>query len=175
MANTKYREEYIKLVRWMARAGLTDKEIAEEIGIQRSTLNNWKKRYPEFAEALKQGKDVIDDMVEDALLKRALGYEYEETKIIAEDKKVKQVVKTKKSFIPDTTAQIFWLKNRRPDKWRDRRDIEHAGNINHNIREESKRELIKALTEDKKLAGRALPVLLEIAGSNGRRTGSADN
>ena len=99
-----------------------------------STLYEWKKKYPEISEALKKGKEVIDRQVENALLKRALGYEYEEVKqIIEKDEKGKdrkRIEKTVKQVAPDTTAQIFWLKNRKPDEWRDRQNIEHSGNIN---------------------------------------------
>ena len=92
--------------------------------------------YPEISEALKKGKEVVDRQVENALLKRALGYSYEEvTKEICENPEtgnleMKITKKVKKEVVPDTTAQIFWLKNRRPDKWRDKRDVEHSGGLN---------------------------------------------
>ncbi len=134
MARTKYREEYAQLARWMARAGQTDAEIAKELKCSRSTLANWKKQFPEFAEALGQGKEIVDHMVEDALLKRALGYEYKETKEEREPgengemKLLKRTVTTK-MVIPDTTAQIFWLKNRDPEHWRDKHDLDVPGGI----------------------------------------------
>ena len=83
------------------------------------TLYEWKKKYPEISEALKKGKEVVDIQVENALLKRALGYEYVEDKVEM-GPNGKKVTQTIKQVIPDTTAQIFWLKNRRPDKWRDK-------------------------------------------------------
>ena len=125
----KYRdwitqEGLLKIEGW-ARDGLTDEQISHNIGIHPSTLYDWQKKYSEIAEALKKGKEVIDRQVENALLKRALGYEYEEVKqIIEKDEKGKdrkRIEKTIKQVIPDTTAQIFWLKNRKPDEWR-RRD-----------------------------------------------------
>ena len=126
-------EGLLKIEGW-ARDGLTDEQIAHNIGIVSSTLYEWKKKYPEISEALKKGKEVIDRQVENALLKRALGYEYEEVKqIIEKDEKGKdrkRIEKTVKQVAPDTTAQIFWLKNRKPDEWRDRQNIEHSGNIN---------------------------------------------
>lgn len=111
----------------MARDGLVNEEIANQVGIHPSTLYDWQKKYPEIAKALKRGKEVIDRQVENALLKRALGYEYEEVKIIVEkDEKgneKKRQEKVIKKVVPDTTAQIFWLKNRKPIEWRDKREI----------------------------------------------------
>jgi len=121
------KEGLLKIEGW-ARDGLTDKQIAHNIGITEQTLNNWKKRFPSLFEALKRGKEVIDRQVENALLKRALGYEYEEIKqIIEKDEKGrdrKRVEKITRHVVPDTAAQIFWLKNRKPHEWRDRREIE---------------------------------------------------
>ncbi len=110
-----------QLVRWMARSGLTEVEIATELGINPSTLTRWKQRHPALVEALNESRNFVDSLVEDALLKRALGYEYEETKMVAtQDGKTRRVEKTKKSVVPDVTAQIFWLKNRQPERWRDK-------------------------------------------------------
>lgn len=120
-------EGLLKIEGW-ARDGLTDEQISHNIGIHPSTLYDWQKKYPEIAEALKKGKEVIDRQVENALLKRALGYEYEEVKqIIEKDEKGrdrKRIEKTIKHVVPDTAAQIFWLKNRKPHEWRDKREIE---------------------------------------------------
>lgn len=125
-------EGLLKIEGW-ARDGLTDEQIAHNIGIVPSTLYEWQKKYPKISESLKRGKEVIDRQVENALLKRALGYEYEEVKqIIEKDEKGKdrkRIEKTVKHVAPDTTAQIFWLKNRKPEQWRDKRDIEHKGSL----------------------------------------------
>lgn len=129
MAKGKYidwieTEGLLKLEGW-ARDGLVDEQIAQNIGIAASTLYEWKKQYPEISEALKKGKEVVDRQVENALLKRALGYEYDE--ITTEyGKEIKRVTK---QVVPDVTAQIFWLKNRKPDQWRDKQQIEHSGEI----------------------------------------------
>ena len=97
-AKGKYREwlepDNLTLLQGWARDGLIDEQIAHNIGISYTTLYDWKNRFPEFAKALKRGKEVVDYYVENALLKKALS--------------------------GDTVAMIFWLKNRRPDKWRDR-------------------------------------------------------
>ncbi|MDU9695158.1 helix-turn-helix domain-containing protein [Priestia aryabhattai] len=143
MAKGKYEkwinEEGLVLLEGWARAGLTDEQIAHNVGVSRSTLNDWKKRYPDISDALKKGKEVVDLQVENALLKRALGYEYEEVTQESQwnekTNKYELVITklVKKRQAPDTTAQIFWLKNRRPDKWRDKQDVEHTGDMDLNI------------------------------------------
>lgn len=133
------KEGLIRLEGW-ARDGLTNEQIADNIGINPDTLYTWIKKYAEISEALKRGKEVIDRHVENALLKRALGYQYEEvTKelltVITDEGPKKEMVTTKivtKEVQPDTTAQIFWLKNRKPQQWRDKQDINHSGNMNIN-------------------------------------------
>jgi transposase-like protein len=113
-----------ELAEQYARDGLTNEEIALKLGISTTTLYNWQKKYVEFLEALKKGKEVVDAKVEKSLLTRALGYDYEEIKVIMNESGQKKVEKTKKHVKPDTTALIFWLKNRKPDKWRDKKEIE---------------------------------------------------
>ena len=122
----KYRdwitEEGLLLIEGWARDGLVDEEIAKNIGIHPSTLYDWKNKFPEISEALKKGKEVVDRLVENALLKRAIGYEYEETKQIVEKdekgKERKRVEKTTKHMAGDVTAMAIWLNNRVPDKYR---------------------------------------------------------
>ena len=107
-----------------ARDGLTLEQIAHNCGCSLSTLCDWKTKYPAISEALKKGRDVVDVEVENALLKRALGYSYTETtKELKRNATTgeRELVVTKevtKMVVPDSTAQIFWLKNRRPDQWR---------------------------------------------------------
>lgn len=148
MAKSKWDtvKDKLILVEGWARDGLTDEQIAKNLGISRDTFYSYKKQYSDFSYALKKGKEVIDFEVENALLKRALGYEYAEVtqeRIIQKDEYGKVitdihgfpiykmvVTKTvKKEVAPDTTAQIFWLKNRKPKEWRDKQDIEHSGSI----------------------------------------------
>ena len=126
-------DDGLLLLEGWARDGLTDEQIAQKIGIKTSTLYDWKNRFPEISEALKKGKEVVDIEVENALLKRALGYSYTETTrelqqnvLTGENELV--VTKTVEKFIPpDTTAQIFWLKNRKPEEWRDKQAVEVSG------------------------------------------------
>lgn len=116
----------------MGRDGLTDKQIADNIGIRRPTLYDWKKKYSDISDALKRGKEVIDRQVENALLKRALGYEYVETTKELTDLGLTVTKQVTKQVAPDTTAQIFWLKNRKPHEWRDKKETEVTGNLNVN-------------------------------------------
>lgn len=108
----------LTLLEGWARDGLTDEQIAEKIDISRSTLSDWKNRFSDISDALKKGKEIVDIQVENALLKRALGYEYQEERIEKSDKDGLKVIQTIKHVPPDTTAQIFWLRNRRAGRWR---------------------------------------------------------
>ena len=174
MAKGKYEywltPDGLLLLEAWARDGLTDEQIAHNLNITTSTFYEWKKKYPEISEALKKGKEVVDILVENALLKRALGYSFNEDKYVtipleqaeyfekldeymnkynydhpdATDSELmlikEQFPKTKimlverkvKDVAPDTTAQIFWLKNRRPDIWRDKQNVELSGEVNTN-------------------------------------------
>ena len=126
---TKYNSEFHpKLAAALAALGRTDKEIAYELEISEATLYNWKNEHSEFLEALKTNKQTVDNMVENALLKRALGYTHEEDKIFQYEGKA-VVVPTTKHYPPDTAAAFIWLKNRRSQEWRDKKDIEHSGEL----------------------------------------------
>ena len=122
MAKGKYQywltEEGKTLLRGWARDGLTDDMIANRMGITRSTFYVWKDKYQDISDALKKGKEIIDDMVEDAFIKRMLGYDWEETRVEIMPDGSKKGIQTKRHVPGDTTAMIFWLKNRRPEKWR---------------------------------------------------------
>ncbi|MDD5533693.1 MAG: hypothetical protein PHC52_12940 [Syntrophales bacterium] len=108
----------------LAKLGKTQDDISAEFGISRSTMQAWKKRHPELSIALKIGKSEADTAVENSLYKRAMGYEYEEVKTVNDGERVE---KTVKQVAPDVTAQIFWLKNRKPDAWKDKRHEEITG------------------------------------------------
>lgn len=137
MAKGKYQEwlrpEGLLLIEGWARDGLTDEQIAHNMGIGYSTLQTWKKEYQDIRDTLKKGKEVVDRQVENALLKRALGYQYEEIREKQEGGVITERTVTKKEVPPDTTAQIFWLKNRKPEVWRDRQQIEHSGEISSKL------------------------------------------
>ena len=127
MAKGKYKEwleaEKLTLLRGWTADGLSDEQIAKNIGINRTTLYDWKKKYSDISDALKKGKEVADYEVENAMHKSAIGYFVEEEKTyvtVVDGIPTKRLEKTKKWIPPNTAAQIFWLKNRRPDKWRDK-------------------------------------------------------
>ena len=143
MAKGKYQEwlepdGLLRLKGW-ARDGLTDEQIATNMGIVAKTLYEWKKKYSAISEALKRGKEVIDMEVENAMLNKAMGFtvivkkSYKVKDVIYEDgRKVREterieMVDEEQYIPPDTTAQIFWLKNRKPAEWRDKHNIEHTG------------------------------------------------
>lgn len=168
-----------------ARDGLIDEQIANNLGVAYSTFREYVKKYPALSAALKRGKEVIDYQVENALLKRALGYEFEEQTYISVEidreeydlkveleleiwnaknpnatqaerdlfilsiPKTKEILekKVKKQVAPDTTAQIFWLKNRKPSTWRDKQDIEHSGEITNTIQQLTPEERQKRIAE----------------------------
>ena len=127
-------EGLLKIEGW-ARDGLTYEQISRNMGIGTTTLYRWKDEFEEIRETLKRGKEVVDREVENALLKRALGYEYTETTREAVkdpdtgDVEMRVTKKVTKQVVPDTTAQIFWLKNRKPDKWRDKPAYEDTSEL----------------------------------------------
>ncbi|MFR9296232.1 MAG: helix-turn-helix domain-containing protein [Aedoeadaptatus pacaensis] len=135
MARGKYKEwltpEKLTLLRGWAKDGLSDEQVAKNIGINRTTLYDWKKKYSDISDALKKGKEVADYEVENAMYKSAIGYFIEEEKTyvtVVDGIPTKRLEKTKKWIQPNTAAQIFWLKNRRPDKWRDKPEDDQGFN-----------------------------------------------
>ena len=145
MARGKYEQwltdEGLTLLAGWARDGLTDEQIAKNIGICRDTLIEWKKKYSDISDTLKRGKAVADYQVENSLFKRALGYSYDEvTKEPDGDGELVITKRVTKEVAPDVTAAIFWLKNRRPDKWRDKpEDRRDGGGLADAINEAYKR------------------------------------
>lgn len=128
-------EEGLTLVQGWARDGLNDEQIAKNIGIAARTYYEWQERFPQFRQAIKKGKAPVDIQVENALLKRALGYEYEETiteiEEVEEGRQKKHVRRIRKHMPPDVGAIVFWLKNRKPGKWRDK--IEAAPDMENEL------------------------------------------
>ena len=112
---------------------MTEAEIAKKLDIGQSTLTLWKNEHPELLASLKEGRETPDDLVELSLFTRATGYTFDSEKIVTlSDGKDAgshyERVPIKEHCPPDVTAQIFWLKNRRPDRWRDKQDIDlHTG------------------------------------------------
>lgn len=121
-------DNLIRIAAW-TRNGLSEEQIAKNFGISYNTFKRAKKD-PEYGElitaALIQTKDVVDMQVENMLYKRAMGYEYDEVKEEYESGILVKRTVTKKVVVPDTSAQIFWLKNRKPSEWRDRREVDNT-------------------------------------------------
>jgi len=140
MAKGKYHdwitEEGLLLIEGWARDGLTDEQIAQNMGIGTTTLYRWKNEFREIRESLRKGKEVVDRQVENALLKNALGFYYEEEMVTNKG----DVVTVRKYEKPNTTAQIFWLKNRKPKQWRDKQELQHDGDMKININVKGSRD-----------------------------------
>ena len=135
MARKNLYESSIKdkltLIESWKRDGLTDEEIMKNLGISKDTFYKYKNKYSEFNRALKNGREIADITVENALFKRAIGYTVEEETIeikVVDGKETKQKKIVKKHIAGDVTAQIFWLKNRKSSKWKDRPEVEFEDN-----------------------------------------------
>ena len=129
-----FREEYILIAKAAARFGAIEEEIADELNIGITTLERWKEKYPEFRGDLNVGKQAADDRVERSLYQRANGYSHPAVKIFMtrDGKTVEhQYIEY---YPPDPTSMIWWLKNRRPDRWRDVQNIESAARSVHHQR-----------------------------------------
>lgn len=128
---TKYLPEYVQEVLPLCLAGLTDAELSVYFDISEQTLNEWKKKYPDFHESLKKGKSYADGQMAMSLYNRGLGYtQIEQKDVVLKGKDGQETVatlQTEKHIPADTTAIIFWLKNRRNTHWRDKHEFEHKG------------------------------------------------
>jgi transcriptional regulator with XRE-family HTH domain len=108
-----------------AARGFTDKQVAKLFGVTKQTLTNWKREYPQFFASLKRGKAVADDQVELSLFQRAVGYSHPDVHITSYLGRV-TITPIIRHYPPDTAAAFIWLKNRRPDNWRDRVELDHG-------------------------------------------------
>lgn len=121
-----FRDDFVEQARKLAVLGATDIEIADILGVAARTVYRWKASNNAFCQALKVGKSEADDRVERSLYSRANGYEHDEVDIRVINGEVVQTP-IRKYYPPDTTAAIFWLKNRKPAEWRDRVEAMHTG------------------------------------------------
>lgn len=123
---TDYRPEFAEEARQQCEEGATDQELADYFGVSVRSLYRWKNTQPEFRQALKAAKDQADDRVERSLYEKAIGYERDEVdvRVVGGD-----IVQTplRKFYPPDTTAAIFWLKNRKPEQWKETKAVELTG------------------------------------------------
>lgn len=126
---SEYRIEYADQALKLCLLGATDKELSEFFSVSEQTLNKWKKDYPEFLESLKKGKNIADANVASRLYNRAIGYNYKATKFATSNGKITDSKEFIEHYPPDTTAAIFWLKNRQPEKWRDKKEVDANVNL----------------------------------------------
>ncbi|SDW30832.1 transposase [Paenibacillus sp. PDC88] len=130
--HTHVEPKLLQIEAW-TRDGMTQEDVARRLGVAMSSFSDYKNKFPELSEALKKGQEVADIEVENALFKRAVGYRYDEVtheaakELDEETGQYKTVMveskRVTKEVQPDVTAQIFWLKNRRPDTWRDKKEV----------------------------------------------------
>lgn len=123
---SKFKPEFVEQARKLAQLGATDREAAEFFNVNEATLHRWKHEHPGFCESLKTGKEAADARVVQSLYRRAIGYSHDEVHITAYEGAVTQTPIVK-HYPPDTTAGIFWLKNRDPEHWRDVKAQEISG------------------------------------------------
>lgn len=125
---SKFKSEFIAQAEKLCKLGATDIELADFFEVEVRTLYRWKGENEEFCQALKTGKQVADERVERSLFARANGYEHDEVDIRVVDHAIVQTP-IRKYYPPDTTACIFWLKNRKPAEWRDKVEQELSGAV----------------------------------------------
>lgn len=129
---TKYKESYAKQAAKLCTLGATDEDLADFFEVSVRTIIRWKSEHEDFCQALKVAKCEADDRVERSLYQRAVGYSFDSEKVFNNRGEIVRA-KTREHCPPDVTAQIFWLKNRRPEDWRDKHEHEHKGGLTVNI------------------------------------------
>ncbi|MES2782604.1 MAG: hypothetical protein V4657_07405 [Pseudomonadota bacterium] len=120
---TDYKAEYATQAQKLCDLGATDTDLADFFEVTERTINRWKINFPEFCQSLKLGKDAADDRVEQSLYRKATGYTFNSEKIFQNSGEIIRA-NTVEHVPPSDTAAIFWLKNRRGDKWRDKQEID---------------------------------------------------
>ncbi len=132
---SKYQKEFFKIAQAMCELGATDADLAAAFGVTTRTISNWQAAHPEFAQAVKVGKAPADDRVERSLYQRAVGFSYDAEKVFnGKDGIVR--ANTIEYVPPDTSAAMQWLTNRRPEKWRQKSQLEVGGRDGKSLGEE---------------------------------------
>jgi len=121
---SKYKKEYAEQAYKLCLLGATDKELASFFEVNEDTINEWKKKHEEFSVSLKSGKVEADAVIASKLFHKAKGYNCKAIKFATHEGQITDQVEYIEHFPPDTTAAIFWLKNRQPGKWRDKQDVD---------------------------------------------------
>ena len=138
---SEYQKEYADQALKLCLLGAIDKELAEFFSVSVQTLNKWKKDYPEFLESLKKGKNIADANVASRLYNRAIGYSCKATKFATSEGRITDSKEYIEHYPPDTTAAIFWLKNRQPERWGDRKEVDANVNLGDELEELSDEQL----------------------------------
>lgn len=124
---TKYKRKFCEKARALCERGATDIELADAFDVSLATIYRWRNSEQAFCEAVKAGKDAADDRVERSLYQRAVGYTFEGEKVFQFQGQIVRA-DTREHVPPDPSAAFNWLKNRRGEQWRDKREIEHSVN-----------------------------------------------
>lgn len=148
---TTYKQEYVAQAAKLCMLGATDDEMADFFGVHRATLYRWKLEHQDFCDAIKGGKAFADERVERSLYQKATGFDFTEeqaikVKVGQHEEKV-EVVEVRKHSPSDTTAAIFWMKNRKPDEWRDKTEVQVTHTFADLSDDELDKELLSAMGE----------------------------
>lgn len=127
---SKYKPEFAEQAEQLCKLGATDNDLAQFFKVTTVTLWNWQSRHPEFFKALKVGKAESDERVERSLYNKATGYTFTSEKVFQFQGEIVRAQVTE-HVPPSDTSMIFWLKNRRPEQWRDVKESKHSGEINY--------------------------------------------
>lgn len=147
---SSFKPEYVDQARKLCKLGATDVELADFFGVSVTTIKNWQSEHDEFLSALKAGKEQADDRVERSLYHRATGYTYDSEKVFQFQGEVIRAP-IREHVPPDTTAAIFWLKNRRKAEWRDR--TEHVQGTPDQFARMTDEELLAVIEQGTKELG----------------------
>jgi hypothetical protein len=159
-APTLYRPELAELGRRLALLGATDQEMADALGIDQVTLDRWKIRHKEFRSAIEHGKTKADAEIAESLFNRARGYRHEATKIfMPAGSEAPVYAPYVKHYPPDANAALAWLSRRQPDKWREKKEIDLTGTIEHRL---SQMSMAERIADAEALAARVREVLRDV-------------
>lgn len=146
---TDFDKAYVEQAAKLCLLGATDDEMADFFGVHRATIYRWKLEYPEFCDAIKSAKEHADERVERSLYQKATGYDYSEEQAIKikmeQHKEEVEIVEVRRHSPADTTAAIFWLKNRRKAEWRDKQEVDHTHDVSDALS-----DLLKTVAESGK-------------------------
>lgn len=132
-----YSDKFCQKALELCQAGATDSEIAEFFGVSARTIYRWKLEYPDFCQAMQIGKEYADSRVERSLYQKATGYNYIEQQAfkvkVDKDQEEVKVVEVEKHCPADFQSGSLWLRNRQPERWRDKQEVQHSGDVQVNI------------------------------------------